>query len=156
MNPGFWVLISRIMLRFIRATLATARTCNTGSFAATTLTLTTAAPFSLTQNTCTGSLAAGASCTVGVLFTPTASGTATGTLDIASASVPTPVSVPLSGTGAVPFAFTVTASGATSQTVANGQTANYKLSIVPLNGSQGAFTFSCAGPGAEPAGASPV
>jgi hypothetical protein len=116
---------------------------NTGSFAATTLTLTTAAPFSLTQNTCTSSLAAGASCTVGVLFTPTASGTATGTLDIASASVPTPVSVALSGTGAVPFAFTVTASGATSQTVASGKTASYTLVITPLNGSQGTFTFQC-------------
>jgi hypothetical protein len=116
---------------------------NTGSFAATSLTLTTAAPFSLTQNTCTSSLAAGASCTVGVMFTPTASGTATGTLAVASASVPVPASVALSGTGAVQFDFTVTASGATSQTVVSGKTASYTLVITPLNGSQGTFTFQC-------------
>jgi hypothetical protein len=116
---------------------------NTGSFAATALTLTTAAPFSLTQNTCTSSLAAGASCTAGVMFTPTVSGTATGTLVIASASVPVPVSVALSGTGAAQFDFTVTASGATSQTVASGKTASYTLVITPLNGSQGTFTFLC-------------
>ncbi|MDR3704234.1 MAG: choice-of-anchor D domain-containing protein, partial [Candidatus Sulfopaludibacter sp.] len=109
---------------------------NTGSFAATSLTLTTAAPFSLTQNTCTSSLAAGASCTVGVLFTPTASGTATGTLAVASTSVPVPVSVALSGTGAVQFDFTLTASGATSQTVVSGKSASYTLVITPLNGSQ--------------------
>jgi len=116
---------------------------NTGSFAATSLTLTTAAPFSLTQNTCTSSLAAGASCTVGVLFTPTASGTATGTLAVASACVPAPASVALSGVGAVPFDFTVTALGATSQTVVSGKTASYTLVITPLNGSQGTFTFQC-------------
>jgi hypothetical protein len=116
---------------------------NTGSFAATSLTLTTAAPFSLTQNTCTSSLAAGASCTAGVVFTPTASGTATGTLAAASASVPAAASVALSGAGAVQFDFTVTASGATSQTVVSGKTASYTLVITPLNGSQGTFTFQC-------------
>jgi len=116
---------------------------NTGSFAATSLTLTTAAPFSLTQNKCTSSLDAGASCTVGVVFTPTASGTATGTLAVASASVPTAASVALSGVGAVPIDFTVTASGATSQTVVSGKTASYALVITPLNGSQGTFTFQC-------------
>jgi hypothetical protein len=116
---------------------------NTGSFAATSLTLTTAAPFSLTQNTCTSSLAAGASCTAGVMFTPTASGTATGTLAVASASVPAPASVALSGVGAVQFDFTVTATGATSETVVGGKTASYTLVITPLNGSQGTFTFQC-------------
>ncbi|MDR3727494.1 MAG: choice-of-anchor D domain-containing protein [Terracidiphilus sp.] len=116
---------------------------NTGSFAATALTLTTAAPFSLTQNTCTSSLAAGASCTVGVVFTPTASGTTTGTLAVASDSVPVPASVALSGVGAVQFDFTVTASGATSQTVVSGKAASYTLVITPLNGLQGTFTFQC-------------
>jgi hypothetical protein len=116
---------------------------NTGSFAATSLALTTAAPFSLTANTCTSTLTAGAICTVGVIFTPTAAGTATGTLSVASASVTTPATVALSGIGAVPYDFTVTTSGSTSQTVASGKTANYTLVITPLNGSQGTFTFQC-------------
>jgi hypothetical protein len=51
--------------------------------------------------------------------------------------------VALSGVGAVPIDFTVTASGATSQTVVSGKTASYVLVITPLNGSQGTFTFQC-------------
>jgi hypothetical protein len=116
---------------------------NTGSFAATSLVLGVAAPFSLTQNTCASSLAAGASCTTGVVFTPTAAGAATGTLSIASASAANPAAVALSGAGTVPFDFTLTASGATSQTVASGQTASYNLVITPSNGSSGTFTFQC-------------
>ena len=115
---------------------------NKGSFAATSLTLALAAPFSLTQDTCGGnSLAAGASCTAGVIFTPTAGGTATGTLTVGSASVLTPATVALSGAGGAAFDFTVTISGASSQTVASGQTANYSLVITPANGQAGTFTL---------------
>jgi hypothetical protein len=46
----------------------------------------------------------------------------------------------LSGVG---FDFALATSGASSQTIANGQTADYKLSITPLDGSQGVFTFQC-------------
>jgi hypothetical protein len=41
------------------------------------------------------------------------------------------------------FDFTIAPSGSSSQTIANGQTADYKLLITPLNGSQGVFNFSC-------------
>jgi len=58
------------------------------------------AQFSVTQNACTGSLAAGANCTIGVVFQPTAAGAASGTLTVSSASVATPATVLLSGTGA--------------------------------------------------------
>jgi hypothetical protein len=125
------------------SSVQTVTVTNTGTFTATSLTLTAAAPFSLTQNTCTSSLAAGASCTAGVVFKPAASGTATGTLAVASASVPAAASVALSGVGTVAFDFTLTASGATSQTVVSGKTASYTLAITPLNGSQGTFTFQC-------------
>jgi hypothetical protein len=216
-----------------------------GSFAASALALAVTAPFSLTQNTCTGNLAAGASCTAGVVFTPTVTGAVAGTLTVTSSSAPTPAIVLLSGTGAVPAAiqvtpaaiaftttgvgststpttvtvtnsgtvtslgnlvlaapagfqlvsntcastlgpglsctagvvfaptsagaqsgnltvssstaaagaavalsgmgsdFTVTASGATKQTVAAGQTASYTLVITPLSGSAGSFAFQC-------------
>jgi hypothetical protein len=118
---------------------------NTSSYAAASLTLSVASPFSLTQDTCSGEiLAAGANCTVGVVFTPTASGAATGTLTIASESVLTPATVALSGTGEVPFDFTVTVSGSSTQTVASGQTASYSLSIAPVQLSPGGtFTFQC-------------
>jgi hypothetical protein len=81
---------------------------NSGSTAASSLTLTVAAPFSLTQNSCPSSLAGGASCTVGVIFTPTAIGAATGILTVTSATVTAPANVALSGTGGVTAALQVT------------------------------------------------
>jgi hypothetical protein len=56
--------------------------------------------FSVAQSTCGGSLAAGASCTVGVVFAPTATGATSGVLTFSSAAMATPAAVPLSGTGA--------------------------------------------------------
>jgi hypothetical protein len=41
------------------------------------------------------------------------------------------------------FDFSIAPSGSSSQTIANGQTADYKLVIEPLLGSQGVFTFQC-------------
>jgi len=72
---------------------------NTASLAASSLTLTASSQFSLAQNTCSGSLAAGASCAVGVIFQPIASGAVTGVLTVSSAAVANSATVALSGTG---------------------------------------------------------
>jgi len=58
----------------------------------------TTGDFSQTNN-CGTSLAPGTSCTVSVVFTPTASGTRSGTLPITSSDAGSPQSVKLSGTG---------------------------------------------------------
>jgi hypothetical protein len=113
---------------------------NNSSYAISSLTLAVNAPFILTQNTCTGSLAAGANCTAAVIFQPTASGTVTGALTVSSASVTVPANVVLSGIG---FDFALAVSGSSSLTVAAGQTANYAITINPANGAQGAFTYTC-------------
>jgi hypothetical protein len=112
---------------------------NSSNFAISAVTLAAGAPFSVTQNTCTGSLAAGANCTAAVIFQPNAGGSASGALTVNSASVAAPATVALSGTG---FDFAVSVSGPASQTVARGQQANYTLVISP-SGSSGAFTFTC-------------
>jgi hypothetical protein len=115
---------------------------NSSSYAIGSVTLVVAAPFSLTQSTqnaCTGGLAAGASCTVQVVFAPIIGGSATGTLTVSSSAVATPATVALSGTG---FDFTVAFVGPSTQTVASGQQANYTLVITPA-GASGAFTFAC-------------
>ena len=57
-------------------------------------------PFSAT-NTCTSTLAPGTTCTIKVTFTPTASGSQTGSLTITSNSQTSPQTVALSGSGAV-------------------------------------------------------
>jgi F5/8 type C domain len=51
------------------------------------------------SNNCGTSLAAGASCTVSVSFTPTTAGSASGTLSVNSSAPGSPLTVALSGTG---------------------------------------------------------
>jgi hypothetical protein len=75
---------------------------NSGGATANSLTLTVTPPFSLFQNNCGASLAAGASCSTGVIFSPSLNGLYTGTLTIASPSPAASASVLLSGTGGVP------------------------------------------------------
>ena len=112
---------------------------NSSSYSIAAVTLSVTAPFTLAENNCTGALAAGANCSASVAFAPAAAGSATGALTISSSAVATPATVSLAGTG---FDFTVSSSGASSVTVASGQTANFPLVITP-NGSQGAFAFAC-------------
>ena len=62
----------------------TATITNTGAQAANGLALSVSAPFSLLQNACGATLGAGASCSAGVIFTPTVNGAAAGALTITS------------------------------------------------------------------------
>jgi hypothetical protein len=105
----------------------------------TSVALNAGAPFSLTQNTCSGALAAGATCTVAVVFQPSVAGTAGGALTVSSPTIAAPATVALSGAG---FSFTIAISGTSSVAVASGQTANYTVVITP-SGAQGSFTFAC-------------
>ncbi|MFG1876469.1 choice-of-anchor D domain-containing protein [Sphaerisporangium sp. NPDC049003] len=116
---------------------------------------TTAAPISSVSvsgdyaqtNTCGSSLAAGASCTVNVTFKPTATGTRTGTLTVASSAPGGPVTVSLTGSGTNGVALTASPaslsfgsrqSGSTSPaqavTVTNSGTAPATLSGVTTTG----------------------
>ena len=72
---------------------------NTGSAAATVSGISTTGDFAQTNN-CGAAIAASASCTVKVTFTPTASGTRAGNLTIASNASDNRVTVALTGTGA--------------------------------------------------------
>jgi len=103
-------------------------------------TVATTAGFKLVNNNCPATLAAGVSCTVGVEFQPASAGAQSGSLTVGSSVLAVGVSVPLTGMG---FDFTVSSSGASSATVASGQTASYKLTITPLSGSTGTFTLTC-------------
>ncbi|MEV6869119.1 discoidin domain-containing protein, partial [Streptosporangium subroseum] len=71
---------------------------NSGTASATLGTVATTGDYAQT-NTCATTLAAGTSCTVNVTFTPTASGTRTGTLTVASNDPNSPLSVSLTGSG---------------------------------------------------------
>ncbi len=66
------------------------------------------APFAVASNTCGTSVAAGTSCAVGVTFSPTAVGSATGTLTFNDSAITSPQTVSLSGTGIAPVTLSVT------------------------------------------------
>jgi hypothetical protein len=74
---------------------------NTGTATLTGIGLTFTGPFSRPGGTCGATLAAGANCSINVVFTPTAGGAATGTLAIAASVTVTGSPVGLSGTGVV-------------------------------------------------------
>jgi hypothetical protein len=111
-----------------------------GTASLTSFVLAVSAGFRLVNNGCPTTLASLASCTAGVELAPLSAGAQTGSLTVGSSTLAAGAFVPLSGMG---FDFTVAASGPASETVANGQTADFKLVIVPLNGSQGAFSLQC-------------
>ncbi|MEV7969489.1 choice-of-anchor D domain-containing protein, partial [Sphaerisporangium sp. NPDC088356] len=71
---------------------------NNGTGSATLGTVATTGDYAQTK-TCGATLAAGASCTVNVTFTPTATGTRTGNLSVASNDPNGPLTVALTGTG---------------------------------------------------------
>jgi len=72
---------------------------NNSGVALTITGFSTTGNFAKTTDTCAGSLAAGASCTINVTFTPTAGGTRTGTLTITDNASNSPQTVYLSGDG---------------------------------------------------------
>jgi hypothetical protein len=105
-----------------------------------------AAPFSISATTCTSSLAANGACTVSIVYTPTSSSTASGTLTVSSTSVSGSAVARLTGNV---FDFTVAFYGSGSKSVIPGQTANYTLVITPA-GASATFVYAC---GTLPTGA---
>ncbi len=94
------------------------------------------------SNACGSSLAVGASCSIGISFDPTASGTRTGTLTISDNAAGSPQTVTLTGTGQD---FSMAASSSSTATVAPGQTATYMISIAAGGGFNQTVTLSCTG-----------
>jgi Abnormal spindle-like microcephaly-assoc'd, ASPM-SPD-2-Hydin/Beta-propeller repeat len=86
-----------------------------------------ATDFATTNNTCTGTIAAGTSCTVGVTFTPSVTTTETATLTFTDSDTSSPQTVGLTGSGTVAASTTVTVLPTTltflSQTVNTASTA---------------------------------
>ncbi len=81
---------------------------NSSSYAIGSVSLAAPAPFSVTQNTCTGALAAGANCTANIVFQPAAPGSFTGELTVSSPAVAAQATVGLTGIGVAGQAFSVT------------------------------------------------
>jgi hypothetical protein len=115
---------------------------NTGTVDLNVFALNVSGAFELANNSCTATLAAGASCSAGVVFAPLAAGPQTGALTASSSTLPASVQAPLAGMG---FDFTAAVANASGQTVASGQSANYTVILTPLAGSSGTFAMQCGG-----------
>jgi hypothetical protein len=94
-------------------------------------------------------LAAGATCSLQVSFTPTAAGTRSGTLSLSSNATTLPLTEALTGVGVQVVlnpSFTLTVNGGTSATVTvkSGSAAVYPLAVTPLNGFTGPVALTCA------------
>lgn len=100
------------------------------------------------SNDC-GTLAAGASCTVNVTFTPTAAGLRSGALSFTDNVSGSPQIVALAGTGQGSGSNSVTLAAANGgslvTSVSPGQTATYYLTLNGDNGFVGTVTLTCGG-----------
>jgi len=110
-------------------------------------------------NTCGTSLTAGSSCPISVVFTPTTTGSLTGTVAISDSAPGSPQTATLAGVGNS-FGLAIGQGGSSSATVAAGSTATYMLSIGGA-GFGGQVTLTCTGAPTEatcsfPGGTTPI
>lgn len=105
---------------------------------------TDASEFSQTNN-CT-TVQPGASCTIKVVFAPTAAGSALASLGVTDNAVGSPQTVALSGTAtaAPDFAIDPAKGSSNSATITAGQTASFNLSVTPAGSFSGMVSLSCA------------
>ncbi len=110
--------------------------------------------FAIASNTCGTSIAAGTNCTVGVTFTPTATGSVAGTLTFTDNTISSPQVVSLSGTGSAPVTLSAsslnfnsvvvgTTSSARNVTLTNRQTAPLNISGIVASASYTVASNNC-------------
>jgi len=91
-------------------------------------------------NTCASSLAAGATCQISVIFTPTLLTDRSAILQVSDNAPGSPQTVSFSGLVAD---FSVSPNSDTSQTVTAGQAANYSVSVASGSGFDGTIALTC-------------
>jgi hypothetical protein len=106
---------------------------NTGTSTATIGSVTVSGDFARTT-TCGASLAAGASCTVSVTFTPAGTGTRTGVLSVSSNAAGSPHTVSLTGTGT-----TATSNLALGRATAQSSQADVYSSVNTIDGNASSY-----------------
>jgi hypothetical protein len=95
------------------------------------------------NNNCGSSVAGGASCSINVTFTPSATGSRTATMNVIDNAMGSPQMVPVSGTG-VSMALSAPVLSPTSLTLTAGQSGSFTATVTVAAG-EGAVTFTCTG-----------
>ena len=150
------VTVAPASLTFVSQTLNTTSApqsvtvTNTGTstvtFTSFTISGENSGDYQLGTGTCnpSGTLAAGANCTVAVTFTPTVAGTRSATLAIADNATGSPQMVSLTGVGSTATVIvSVPSGGSTTATSVPGGTAYYGLIITGAPGVTGTVTLGC-------------
>ena len=146
-NPGGNLVLNPGSLSFPATTVGQSSTpesvtlTNTRSEALTIAAVSSSGDFTETNN-CGATIAASQSCSIQVTFTPSQSGSRTGSLTIADSAPGSPQTVALTGTGQD---FSVTPSSQTTATVPPGTPASYSISIAPSGGFPQTVTLACTG-----------
>jgi hypothetical protein len=91
-------------------------------------------------NTCGNGLAAGASCTVNVSFTPAAGGLRTASLSVSDNQAGSPQSIPLFGSGSD---FTLSVAAFSPATITAGSSATSAVTVSSLAGFSGSVALAC-------------
>lgn len=123
-------------------------TLTAGGLAIQGLGIQTTGDFAETNN-CGASIAVLGTCSLQVTFTPTVSGSRTGTITITDNAPNSPQTISLSGTGTSSIGLAVASGSSSSATVSAGSSANYSLSLGG-QGMSGTASLTCTG---APAGA---
>lgn len=137
------VSLSASTLTFSSQTVATTSTSqtitvtNSGSASLTISGVTAAGDFAIVSNTCS-TVAAAATCSFGVTFTPTVAGARTGSVSIASNASGSPHSVSLSGTGTASASAAVTLAPTSLTFTSQALTTTSPAQTVTLTNSGGA------------------
>jgi hypothetical protein len=116
----------------------------TAALAISAISISGAGAESFTQtNTCGSTLAAGANCSISVIFKPAAGGLQSASITIADNASGSPQALAISGSG-LSLGLAVASGTSSSATVAAGATANYSLTIGGA-GVAGTVTITCTG-----------
>jgi hypothetical protein len=117
---------------------------NTSSVAAAILSVTPSGSFGIVSQ-CGPSLAAAASCSIAVTFTPTTAGQQTGSLNISDDAGGSPQKIALAGSGVAALSIASQMGGSTSATVTSGAAATYDLVLAAGPGFGGTASLACSG-----------
>jgi VCBS repeat protein/ASPM-SPD-2-Hydin domain-containing protein/HYDIN/CFA65/VesB family protein len=112
---------------------------NTGNASLSIASIMPEGDYSVSNNACASSVNAGSSCKISVTFTPTETGTRSGTLTITDNAPNSPQTISLTGTGTD---FSLSSSPSTA-TITAGQSQNFMLSVTSAGGFNQAVNLSC-------------
>jgi len=115
---------------------------NSGGSALAGLAYSISGDFIIAANSCTASLGVDTSCQIGVVFSPTQTGTRTGTLTVSASNLSAAFNTSLTGIGED---FSIQVNGSSTSVITSGQSVTFQVQIAPVGNSSGTVALACTG-----------